>query len=323
MKLDRMTIYDIEPWSEIRADDYKYLNVQYVGSGANCVTYQVVRAEKEGDYINTQDVFGAGNLFALKFFKRSSKEERRSRFLEERDFLDNTSHPSIMEYYDRGTWTEKHLDNDYPFLVTEYLSNTLEDVILADETSITDKLSYAVQLTSGLVYLSNETIVHRDIKPSNIFIKGGSCVLGDFGLMKRGDDQTDEDDTDLLKESAEEGIPYLYPTPDLVKYERDDKAITPKSDVFQLGIVLTELFSEDNQNPIKDVEERDKLGDVEVEFIDDFPGQKVSDGVKNNIISMLEVDPEERPSTEKLLGQWMKLYEIAASQSLFLNGRVI
>lgn len=318
-----MTIYDIDPWSEIRADEYNYLSVQYVGSGSNCVTYQVVRAEKDGDYINTQDVFGAGNLFALKFFKRSSNDERRDRFLDERDFLEETSHPSIMEYYDGGRWTETHVETDYPFLVTEYLPNTLEDVILADQTSITDKISYAVQLVSGLVYLNEQTIVHRDIKPSNIFIKGGSCVLGDFGLMKRIDDLDEEDESDLLKESKEEGIPYLYPTPDLVSYERDGEAITPKSDVFQLGIVLTELFSTDNQNPIKNVRDRDKLDDVEIEYIEDFPGEKVSDAIKNIILSMLDDDPAERPLADDLLGQWMKIYEIAASQSLSLNGRVI
>lgn len=319
-----MTIHDIRPWSEIRADDYNYLNVQYVGSGANCVTYQVVRAEKDEDYINTQDIFGAGNLFALKIFKRS-EQERRTRFLDERDFLEETTHPSIMEYYDRGTWTEEHIE-DYPFLVAEFLPNTLQDVIRADQASIPEKLSYAVQMVSGLVHLSEKNVVHRDIKPSNIFIKGSSCVLGDFGLMKRENDsgvEESDDDSDLLKESTEEGIPYLYPTPDLVRYERDGDAITPKSDIFQLGIVLTKLFSEKDQNPVTNVERRDKLDDVEIEYIEDFPGEKVSSGIKNIILSMLEVDPEERSSAEDLLGQWMKLYEIAASESLQLNGRVI
>jgi hypothetical protein len=50
-------------------------------------------------------------------------------------------------------------------------------------------------------------------------------------------------DRPLLKESLDWGMPRAYRTPDLVAYLRGGPPPTPKSDVFQLGLVLAELFT--------------------------------------------------------------------------------
>jgi serine/threonine protein kinase len=79
------------------------------------------------------------------------------------------------------------------------------------------KLSYVLQLLSALNYLAALTpqVVHRDIKPQNIFVKGGSAVLGDFGLMKLLDGNA-EADREIFKESVGPGMPFYYRTPPMI-----------------------------------------------------------------------------------------------------------
>jgi hypothetical protein len=72
-------------------------------------------------------------------------------------------------------------------------------------------------------------------------------VLGDCGLVKRHDPAI-PDDRSLVKQSAGPGMPRCYRTPDLVAYLKGGPPPSPKSDVFQLGLVLAELFTGRTRN---------------------------------------------------------------------------
>src|SRR5947209_7170693 len=150
-----------------------YKILQLLGAGGNAAAFLAVATAGENK----------GIPFALKVFRRLSKPAWRDNFLREIAFLKTCSHPAILRVFDEGIFRREH-----PFVVAEYLPKTLESIIRADSATIVEKISFTLQLLSGLAYLadSSRTVVHRDIKPSNIFIKGHSCVLGDFGLLKRG-----------------------------------------------------------------------------------------------------------------------------------------
>lgn len=300
---------------EIDADEYVYKIVQYLGKGGNASTYHVVRCDNLGS-VDREYTHGFGSNCAMKLAHEGLSGERLERFEEEMNFLRDAEHPAILPFHESGEFY------DSPFMIIEYLPDTLEEVILSDHLTISEKLNYALQLTSSLVFIHNlnDPVVHRDIKPSNIFVRQNSSFLGDFGMMKRK--STNEENIDLFKESSEEAIPYQYPTPELISYE-DGGVLSPKSDVFQLGAVLAELFTARSENPLPDKEEAKSTGHIEVAEIGNIPGTTVSREVKSIIDEMLTVDPAERPEASELIGRWEELLEVAAEEERSLNGTVL
>lgn len=294
--------FEFEPWKSVKADSGTwYKSIEKLGAGGNAVTFLAccTTAPK------------TGLLFAIKVFRRLSKPERRDSFLEEARFLKGCDHPAIMRVYDEGTYYD-----DNPFVVAEYLPQTLHDLMRAD-CRIVEKIAYACQLMAALAYLDSlePKVVHRDIKPANIFIKGGSCVLGDFGLMKLLNED-DEDDREIVKESLGPGMPFYYRTPDLVSYLKGEAGITTKSDVFQLGLVLTHLFT--GWNPAKAPSEF--TDPVELEPIGNIPS-KLGGGIAALLRRMLEMKPEDRPSAGDLVDPWQGVLRNAVDASHELEDR--
>jgi len=281
-----------------------YKNLQLLGTGGNAETYLVVATS--GNF--------KGVPFAMKAFTKVWQEERRKSFLDEVAFLKGCNHPSIMRVYDDGVFAEEH-----PFLVAEYLPNTLERVIRADNSTTTEKVSFTLQLLSALAYLATlaPPIIHRDIKPRNIFVKGRSCVLGDFGLLKREGVAGDEGDREAFKESIGVGMPFRYRTPDLIAYLNDGVPPTTKSDVFQLGLVVAELFT--GWNPLK---RSQKVSDpVVLDELGNISGA-LSAGIANLISRMLILSPEQREPASKFIDPWQGVFLDSAKRAHGLEGRV-
>ncbi len=284
--------------------DVWYRNLQVLGTGGNAVTFLAVATS--GPH--------RGVPFAIKVFRRLSRPERRDSFLSEMQFLQRCSHPSVMRIFDSGIYREKN-----PFFVAEYLPNTLHKEMRAGKNSVVVKISFALQLLSALVHLEQlaSPVIHRDIKPQNIFIKGMSCVLGDFGLMKYAETAIDEDQ-EIYKESLGVGMPFRYRTPDQVAYLKNEAALTPKSDVFQLGLVLAELFT--GRNPERPT--REFTDPVELEPLAAIPGS-LSDGVANVLTRMLRADPVIRENASQFHDPWEGIFRSAVSQAHALEGRAI
>ena len=294
--------FELEKWKSLKADsDTWYKAIELLGTGGNAATFLA--------YCTSMPMKGL--LFAVKVFRKLSKPERRESFLEEIKFLKKCDHPAIMRVFDEGTFYD-----DNPFVVMEYLPNTLAEVMRAD-CGFVEKVAYSCQLIAALSYLDSLTtkVVHRDIKPANIFVKGGSCVLGDFGLMKllTGDD---EEDREIIKESIGVGMPRYYRTPDLVAYLKGESGITTKSDVFQLGLVLAQLFT--GWNPAKGAKEF--TDPVELEPLSRIPSE-LGSGIAALLKRMLEFDPNRRPSAAELIDGWEGAFRDAVNTSHKLEDR--
>lgn len=143
----------LDPGQSIRGSSGTwYKTVQLLGTGGNAVTFL--------SYATSGELKGL--LFAVKVFRRLSREDRRESFLREIEFLKERTHPAIMRIYDDGVYQQGPRRN-HPFVVAEYLPRTLATV-MREGASTVQKISYSVQLLSALVYLDSlqPQVVHRD-----------------------------------------------------------------------------------------------------------------------------------------------------------------
>jgi serine/threonine protein kinase len=288
----------------LKSANADYTCLQLLGVGGSAETYLMVATAGKL----------RGQLFAVKVFRRLSKPEWLANFLKEVRFLQDCNHPAVMRVFDEGLFLDRH-----PFVVAEYLPGTLGNVLRTGPTMMA-RLAYAIQLISALEYLAlpEVAVVHRDIKPANVFIKGGSCVLGDFGLMKRTGTPA-EQDREMLQASAGPRMPRHYRTPDLVAYYQGGPAPTAKSDVYQLGLLFAEMFS--GSNPQKPMAAGDFAEPVELKPFS-VPGG-LGEPILSLILPMLDNDPVRRPTAAELSGRWQELFLEAAKRSHALEGRVL
>jgi len=136
-------------------------------------------------------------------------------------------------------------------------------------------------------------------------------------LMKLAKAET-KDDVTFFKESIGVGMPARYRTPDQVAYLRGESSLTTKSDIFQLGLVLAELFS--GRNPQKpSTEFADPVELENIAWIRGGLGGMISSVIRQ----MLEFDPKARPDAAKLLDMWSGIFDVAVERSHALEGRVM
>ena len=286
-----------------------YRVLQFLGSGGNSLVFLVLALNGETH----------GVLFALKIFTKLSKPTRLDRFEQEADFLRACAHPAIMRIYDNGTLSPKVEEGikRYPFVIVDYLPQTL-DQLISRTTTTAERVSYTLQLLSALAYLEhhNPSVVHRDVKPKNIFVKGRSCVLGDFGLMKFLNEH-DDIDREIYREAVGPGMPYYYRSPDLVAYAKGEAPLTTKSDVFQLGLVVAEMFT--GMNPSE--RPQDILDPVVLHEIGSISGA-LGLRIHELIEAMLLFDVQKRPRAVDLVDPWEGIFREVVTRCHDLDGRV-
>jgi serine/threonine protein kinase len=127
-------------------------------------------------------------------------------------------------------------------------------------------------------------ILHRDIKPGNVFFDiGNNIKLGDFGLSRILSEKSNYAKTNV-------GTPY-YMSPEQVNESEYDE----KSDIWSAGCLLYEIVA--LQPPFKasnPLALAHKIANDKLERIPD----KYSEFLQSLIESMLQKDPERRPSVQ-------------------------
>ena len=160
-------------------------------------------------------------------FKRDS--EFIQKFHREAQAAAKLSHPNIVNIYDVGVMGDDH------YIVMEYVpGSTLKDRIKQEgHLSVDAALRVAKDIASALAHAHANNLVHCDIKPHNILMMpDGSAKVADFGIARAVTEST---------------MTYTGNVVGSVHYFSPEQAkgtmITPRSDVYALGVVLYEMLT--------------------------------------------------------------------------------
>lgn len=281
----RLPFWDaVLSWREVT-----YVKIGDIGSGGSSQVYLTLATSGPR----------RGVIFAVKMFSAAGRQDWRNNFMREVHVLRDCDHPAIVKVLDEGMYGD-----ECPFVVMEYLPQTLSKARQAGELTEKSKLSVVMQLLSALNYLSRRDppAVHRDIKPSNIFLKRDSCVLGDFGLILQVDSSSPSGGSTKPPTLSVPEMARFYRTPELVIYHNGGPKPPPGSDVFQLGLVASELFT--GENPLLPGPPEKPLGMNPIPKI----GGPLGHSVKSLLEQMLIQDTSKRPSAAEMLGKWQELF---------------
>src|SRR5689334_18683716 len=166
-----------------------------------------------------------GQQVALKFLPESVDADpaRLTQLHTEVRMARQVSHPNVCRVYDVGEF------EGHTFLSMEYVDGEdLSSLIRRIGRFPQDRaIELARQICAGLAAAHDRGVVHRDLKPANIMLDGsGKIRITDFGLAG------------ATGEILRAGTPAYMAPEQLAGGE-----VTPRSDIYALGLVLYEMFT--------------------------------------------------------------------------------
>jgi eukaryotic-like serine/threonine-protein kinase len=199
------------------------------------------------------------------------------------------SHPNIVPVYGAGEGEFEGREASY--IVMEYVpGGDLKDLLDANGPLPNVKLArLGAEVSSGLAHAHERGVIHRDIKPHNVLIDDhGLSKLADFGIA-RALDATQATQTGSYLGTA------LYSSPEQLQGER----VTPKSDVYSLGVTLYEAAV--GQAPF--VGTPIEVASQHINKEPDEPsalGARLSAMTEALILECIQKDPDGRPTAEEV-----------------------
>lgn len=218
-------------------------------------------------------------------FKRDT--EFINKFQREARAAARLSHPNIVNIYDVGVSEGDH------YIVMEYVpGKTLKDKIRQDgHLSTEEALRIAREIAEALAHAHANGLVHCDIKPHNILMMAdGHIKVADFGIARAVTEST-------MTYSGNVVGSVHYFSPEQAK----GTMITPKSDVYSLGVVLYEMLTGRipfmGETPVSIALKHLQETPVPVREIN----PTIPASVEDIVDSAMQKDPELRPTSEELI----------------------
>jgi hypothetical protein len=159
----------------------------------------------------------------------------RQRFLREARAAAAVRHPHVCPIYDVG----EH--EGTPYVVMAFIEGRSLAERLRQAGSFADPraaAALAVQMAEGLAAVHDRGLIHRDLKPANVLLDAaGDAFLSDFGLARWLDDADH-----LTTFGTLLGTP-AYMAPEQIDGPRRFGPVTPRTDLYSLGVVLYEMLT--------------------------------------------------------------------------------
>lgn len=173
-----------------------------------------------------------GKVYALKRIQKDARPARNKRFLQEIQFGLDSNNDHVVRIHAQSE------DEKYFYYTMDLYPTNLRE-IMQEEPDYRILLEYLSQLCDGLAYVHDQGVVHRDIKPENILVDQANrrIVLADFGIAHFKDSSLTQQ-ADLLANRN-------YQAPEQM-VKNNAKNVGKPADVFALGLIFTEVFTQQN-----------------------------------------------------------------------------
>jgi NIMA (never in mitosis gene a)-related kinase len=228
-------------------------------------------------------------------------EEERKEALKECKILQKLSHPNIIKF--REVFLSKNPSLTLHLVMDWADAGDLKKKIESQHRYFieTQILDWFTQICLAIKHMHDRKILHRDLKSGNIFLtKTNTVKLGDFGISRCLDYTLEQVQTVT-------GTPY-YLSPEIVS----NKPYSFKSDIWSLGVLLYEMCA--LRMPFN-AQSLPKLSLNILKGLYNPIPTHFSPALKSLVTSLLQVDPNKRPSIREIL----KLDIIRSRIQDFLN----
>ncbi|MCB4805513.1 serine/threonine-protein kinase [Methylobacterium brachiatum] len=232
-----------------------------------------------------------GDTVAIKVMRAEFAENATALalFRKEASALHNVHHGAVVRYFVFSVDRRLGL----PFLAMEYVTGaSLADLLKRGPLGYEAVDTLRRRLAGGLGAAHEAGIVHRDVTPDNIILPAGEpgrAKLIDFGIARLAETQTVIGDGFAGK--------YAYVSPEQCGLQGGE--ITPRSDIYSLGLVLAEA----SRGRALD------MGGGHVDFIAKRTAVPDLAGVDSRLVplleSMLRPDPRMRPQSMVEVEAWV------------------
>ena len=205
-----------------------------------------------------------------------------ARFRREAQSAAALNHPSIVSVYDSGeeqVTTPNGAVRSVPYIVMEYVEGHTVREFLGEGEAV--PIPEAVEIVTGVLdaleYSHRAGIIHRDIKPGNIMLTStGAVKVMDFGIARAVSSVTSTYTGNIVG-----SVHYFSPE------QAKGASITPKSDVYSLGVVLYEMLT------------------GELPFTGETPVGIALKHLQEEPLSVCAIDPSIPPFVEALVAELM------------------
>lgn len=172
---------------------------------------------------------------ALKILRPRRPGDAR-RFLREARIAAGLQHPGIVPVHDAGTVKNAEGAEIHYIAMALVPGRTLADVLQGPQDPGLDLLVLLESVARAVEHAHSQGVIHRDLKPANILIDlNGEPRLTDFGIARA------RDLTILPNQPIEIRGTAHYMAPEQVRGEH--RAITPRTDVYALGVLLFQCLT--------------------------------------------------------------------------------
>lgn len=201
----------------------------------------------KGGFGTVYEVAHAGQRYALKYisFAATPTDRELKKARREALTLHWSRHQNVISFFGA--------DINAGIMVMELAVGSLYDVLFKDLVlpggdgslhAFLSQLDVAIDVCSGLQFIHYHDIIHRDIKSQNILFvvnrSGFVAKLSDFGLATAATFTVTASRNSSRGKQAAGSDAYL--APELLDFD-DRPEYTPQSDMYALGIVLTEVWT--------------------------------------------------------------------------------